>query len=362
MNENQQMDYCPEVRGKLLKSFGYPVMAVDLETTGNHPQLHSILEVASMDLLNPSTNFEGFCHISDNKIVSMKDIRKNQWGRQENFGKVVNPQGNYHPLLDISRAQGFHTSESYFLQPNDAGDYEMKNFMKLSQIAKGVLKHKKPVEGFVRESAEDLLRAHYAWIRNSGENGLIGHYRTHDDKPVIVSAGQNVAGFDVHYLNHNLAELKLGSIRELVFHRKGGEARVSDFVPWQFQYRGSVDISSELRSFIRYNVNPEDAADFWNSSRTAKGQRVPYPYIMGGPGESLDAAIEFVGLPKRPNPLLTSKPHVAFDDVKLTVEVLARLYTGKPYLQEFSKHEVGPLVTREYVKDEMRRRLENARS
>jgi len=79
---------------------------------------------------------------------------------------------------------------------------------------------------------------------------------------------------------------------------------------------------------------------------------------LGTSGLTLDACLEFAGIPQRPDPKRSSVPHDALEDAKYTTEVIARVLTGQSYLKEFEKHKVGELLTPEYRKYALSKKIE----
>lgn len=333
---NVAIEYDHDVAKMLREMLPYAYLVIDTETSGSDRRKHGLLSIGAISLHDPNLNYYGTCHLRDNAQISQADIKKNEFGWGQNIAQIINPNAKYPALRE---------SNSPFLEPNDPSDYDMSRYMELERIISAILGSKVAGEGYIKESENGLIHSFYNWITAGRDSFPFIQYLR--DQPSIVPIGHNIS-FDTGFINDAFARSGLlGSIayKRVQFEKKE-EQEFKNKTPFQFAYRGNIDTGQLVVSHIielYKHGRGNEVEQFWKNSKTNTAQEAIIPSLQGQPGLTLDACMEYVGLEPRAN-TFSGKPHDAFYDAKITLEVAARILTGKPYLAEFSKYPVNTML------------------
>lgn len=335
IRKNIPIKFNKEVSEELRKLYQLPVVVIDCETTGNNWQRHGLLSAAAMDFFNPEKNFYAECHLADNCQISQVDIKKNEFGRETNLTRIINPQGNY---------PDFDEEFKPFIEPNERPGYKgegIRRYLELRRLAETILRDKTPGTGFIQTSEKDLVTEILNWMRSDYDHKELTHLILEGSMPVVTPLGHNV-GFDVAFLDNAYYRARIGDEkRKIIKFADDDKREYREFKPFSFAYRGQKNVAEMVEGIIVDKCDPDEVKDFWYKSRTAKGQRVLLPTFGGQSGLTLDACAEFVGLKPRQN-TSTGAAHDALEDVMITAEIAARARTGKTYLEQFDTDKTQP--------------------
>lgn len=331
---NQKKGYDEEVAGYFRQIMPHAALVVDTETSGSDKRRHGLLSVGAISLHDPGKNFYGVCHLKDGAVISQVDIAKNEFGWQSNITQIINPHGEYPSLRD---------EREPFLEPNDESDYDLKRYMALERLIKTILDNGVQGKGFITTTEGELVGSLYDWAQDSRYPLPLLQYM--NDQPSIVPIGHNLS-FDTGFLNDAFDRAGLGSLRAKEIKFKEGTKSYTIRRPFSFAYRGNLDTGQLVLNHIAsmyMQGRGEEVELFWRDSVTNTGQGILVPALQAQPGLTLDACMEYVGLTPRAN-TFSGKPHNALHDATVTLEVAARILTGRGYLDEFKNEPIGYML------------------
>jgi len=310
-----------------------PIIVVDTETSGNFPDEHGLLELSAMDLRNPNYNFTGECVLREGAFISSFDIEKNI--HSDNIGRAIDPTVSYPPL----------TGDNPMLQlNNERRDYNLERYEDLRRRIKGVMTNKRPSENKIERNLKELMQDYFLWLKGDTEDPSlrIANYMEIFGRPSISIMGHNTS-FDEGFINDGFKRAGIGK-------PEPKEVTLSDetvlkptyFRAYQHPYRkyDTHDIVSrdiELRLSILGTEYEEMMKDFWAKIKAVdRFHRSALPTLQNSSGLTLDACLEYVGIPARIKSRTMAK-HDSLTDVKLTAEVYYRTALNAPCLEEYKK-------------------------
>lgn len=344
---NQEIEYDRDLAKELQNKLPFPILAIDTETTGNYPYHHGLIELAGVNIHEPSINFIGNCHLQDKRVISLKDIKKNTFGDKNNLTRIINPNGDYSELRDV---------DNPFIEPNYRWDRNNQYYLRLERLAKSALNGHSGKD-FIEQSINEMMREFFQWMKNpdrSDDDKNHPIYILDGGSPVFTALGHNVS-FDVAFVNDGFKSANIGSISDREIHWPEDASKPTHFkffTPYSFAYRGNMDIAMVATDYLLNQCIPEDVIDYWSEDSDFTGQNTVIPYLRGQNGLTLDKLCKLSGLNER------TTSHDALDDTLRTVEAGVRILTGRPYLEMYAHMPVGELVSLDYRKDALKIKAE----
>jgi len=322
-----------------------PLIVLDIETTGNFPEEHGVIDISALDLRNPQYNFSGECRLRDGAYISHKDIRKNI--HVDAIERIIDPKGNY-PDLE---------GDDPMIQLNFFGkdNYNGEQYMDLRRSIKSVLKNRRVSNNVIEEDLEELFKAYYDWLQPDmiDPDLAIQKYMVMFGEPVPTPIGHNIS-FDDGFLSDGFKRTGIGKPQHVDVTLPDGESHPSYVNHFTHPYRNLDTHDAVLNSMQEHIdfIGPEHKQlleKFWKNAKSVNDKRgkEAFPTLFNTSGLSLDTCAEYVGIPPRINSGKRAK-HDSLHDVKITTEVYVRTKIKKPYLEEFKKFPIPQHLDKEH--------------
>jgi len=354
IKKHQKIEFDEEVIAQLDKILPQiPMIVVDSETTGNDPRRHGMLELSALDLRNPNYNFSGESRLREGAHISIFDLKKNK--HYDNIGRIIDPEVTY-PELD---------GDNPMLQVNDRfGDRNLEDYLNRNRRIRSILTNKRPSSKMIEHNLKGLMSNFYEWLKPDLEDPdlRITYYQESFNRPSISIVGHNIS-FDEGFINDGFERTGIGSPdRREIKWPDASVTKPSDIRYFQLPYR-KFDTHDVVMDDIQFKLLHlgefyfELLGDFWKNSKVVdRFDKWPLPTLFNGSGLTLDACLEYVGIPPRLSGGERAK-HDALNDVKLTFEAYVRTKVNQPCLKEYKKFELPQHLDQEYLHHAMQQKF-----